>query len=121
MKVPGPDHPITITPAEELIVVSFHGQEIACSRRALALTESTYPTAFYIPREDARMELLSASEHHTYCPYKGEASYYSLAEVAGDGLNAVWSYEAPYPAMEQIRGHLAFYSNQVQIVRTPLT
>lgn len=120
MKIPGPDHPITIVPSDQLIVVTFHGQEVARSSRALALTEASYPTAFYIPAQDVRLDLMSGSEHHTYCPYKGEASYRSLAAEPGDGLNAVWSYEEPYPAMEQIRGHVAFYTNQVEIVTSPL-
>jgi uncharacterized protein (DUF427 family) len=120
MKLPGPDHPISIGPCGKLVVVKFHGREIARSTQALALDEAQYPTALYIPREDARLDLMTASEHQTHCPYKGTASYMSLAEVPGDGKNAVWSYEEPYPAMEPIKGHLAFYGNQVEILVTAL-
>lgn len=118
MKLPGPDHPITITPTDKLVVVSFHGQEIARTNRALALDESRYPTVFYVPAEDARLDLMPRSDHTTYCPYKGEATYRSLSSEPGDGLNAVWSYETPYPAMEQIRGYLAFYTNQADLIVT---
>jgi uncharacterized protein (DUF427 family) len=118
MKLPGPDHPISIAPYGKLVVVSFHGQEIARSSRALALNEAQYPTALYIPREDVRLDLMTASDHQTHCPYKGTATYRSLAATPGDGKNAVWSYEEPYPAMDQIKGHVAFYANQVEIVTT---
>lgn len=120
MKLPGPDHPISIAPCGKLVVVSFHGQEIARSTRALALDEAQYPTVLYIPREDARLDLMTDSDHHTDCPYKGTATYRSLADTPGDGKNAVWSYEAPYPAVDPIKGHLAFYPHQVEIVTTDL-
>jgi uncharacterized protein (DUF427 family) len=121
MKLPGPDHPISITSAGKLVVVSFHGQEIARSNRALALDESKYPTVIYVPAEDAHLELMPRSDHTTYCPYKGEATYRSLSATPGDGLNAVWSYEKPYPAMEQIRGYLAFYTNQVDVALSEMS
>jgi uncharacterized protein (DUF427 family) len=120
MKLPGPDHPITIAQSEKLIVVSFHGEEIARTARALELKEASYPTVYYIPRDDVRMDLMAPSERQTYCPYKGDATYRSLSNTPGDGLDAVWSYEQPYPAMEQIREHLAFYTDQVEIVTSPL-
>jgi uncharacterized protein (DUF427 family) len=120
MKLPGPDHPISIAPYGKLVVVSFHGQEIARSSRALALKEAQYPVALYLPSEDARLDLMTDSAHQTDCPYKGTATYRSLADTPGDGKNAVWSYEDPYPAMDPIKGHVAFYANQVEIVVSDL-
>lgn len=120
MKLPGPDHPITITPSASVVTVLFKGIEVAHTTRALALDESHYPTVFYIPREDARMDLMTSSEHQTYCPYKGAATYFTLGPEPGNGLNAVWSYQDPYPAMELIREHVAFYTDQVELVVAPL-
>lgn len=116
MKLPGPDHPITISATPNRVQVLFHGHLLADTERALTLKEATYPPVFYIPREDAEMSVLGRTQHSTYCPYKGEASYYSIARDGAVAENAVWSYEAPYPAMEQIKGYLAFYPNQVEFV-----
>ena len=114
MKVPGPDHPITITPLAEQVVVRMGESVIADTKRVLKLAEASYPPVLYIPRADADMSLLTRSDRHTYCPYKGDCSYFSIA--SGErGLNAVWSYEAPYPAVAEIKDHLAFYPDRVQI------
>ncbi|HWG06112.1 MAG TPA: DUF427 domain-containing protein [Beijerinckiaceae bacterium] len=113
MKVPGPDHPISVTPDGKHVRVLWQGRVVADSTKALALKEASYPIVYYIPRADVDMSLLDRSAHHTYCPYKGEASYYSLAAEGGAAENAVWSYEDPYPAMETIRGHVAFYPDRV--------
>lgn len=110
VKIPGPDHPITITPSDAHVVVRAGGKVIADTRRALALQEANYPLAYYIPREDAETALLERSDHTSYCPYKGEASYHS---VVGGTTNAVWSYEAPYDAVAEIRDYLAFYPDRV--------
>jgi uncharacterized protein (DUF427 family) len=118
MKLPGPDHPITIAANPKRVQVLFHGHLIAETDRALTLKESTYPAVQYIPRDDAAMMYLTRTEHGSHCPYKGDASYYSIARDGTVAENAVWSYEAPYPAMDQIRGYLAFYPNQVEIVET---
>ena len=113
MKIPGPDHPITITPSGKRIRVVWHGQVVADSQHALALEETTYPIVHYIPRADVKMSLLKRGTHRTYCPYKGDASYYSLAAEGAEAENAVWSYEDPYPAMAPIRDYLAFYPNKI--------
>jgi uncharacterized protein (DUF427 family) len=113
MKLPGPDHPITISANPRRVRVTSNGRIVADTTRALTLTEASYPAVQYIPREDADMTLLARTAHTTYCPYKGDASYYSL-QIGGKTVeNAVWSYEAPYPAMRQIAGYLAFYPNRV--------
>ena len=113
MKLPGPDHPITITPNPKRIRVTFNGAVVADSARALTLQEASYPAVQYIPREDADMALLARTERSTHCPYKGDASYYSIEAAGRRAENAIWSYETPYPAMAQIAGHLAFYPDRV--------
>jgi len=113
VRIPGPDHPITVTRSDAHVVVRAGGKVIADTSRALALQEASYPLVYYIPREDADMDLLERTDHASYCPYKGEASYYSLR---GGAANAVWSYEAPYDAVAEIRGHLAFYPDRVDAI-----
>ena len=113
MKIPGPNHPITIAPSGKRVRVLWQGKVIADSSQALALQETTYPAVYYIPRKDVDMSALKRTEHSTYCPYKGDASYYSLAADGKEAENAVWSYEDPYSAMEEIRGYVSFYSTKV--------
>ena len=115
MKVPGPDHPITVAANSKRIQVLYNGHVIVDTKRGLTLKEASYKPVIYVPREDADMAYLTRTEHTTYCPYKGDASYYSLMMDGRIAENAVWTYETPYPAMEQIRGMLAFYPNQVEI------
>jgi uncharacterized protein (DUF427 family) len=113
MKQPGPDHPITIAPAQKRVRVTFAGKTIADSTRALTLSEAGYAPVFYIPRADAAMDALTASDHHSYCPYKGEAGYFSIAAGGKRSENAVWTYAEPYPAVAAIKEHLAFYPSRV--------
>jgi uncharacterized protein (DUF427 family) len=115
MKVPGPDHPITVTANPKRLQVVYNGHVIVDSERALTLQESTYPAVIYFPREDAEMAFFGRTDHKTHCPYKGDASYFSLNMDGRLAENAVWTYEEPYPAMAEIRGYLAFYPNQVEI------
>jgi uncharacterized protein (DUF427 family) len=93
--------------------VLFNGEVVAETTRALTLREASYPAVQYIPREDARMALLARTPRSTHCPYKGDASYYSIEAGGRRAENAIWSYEAPFPAMAQIAGHLAFYPDRV--------
>ena len=113
MKVPGPDHPITIEANPRKVRVVFAGKVIAETTRALTLKEAAYPPVFYIPREDAHMELLKRVDHSTHCPYKGDAAYYSIQANGKQADQAIWTYEQPYPAVAQIKDHLAFYPNRV--------
>ncbi|WP_016836275.1 DUF427 domain-containing protein [Herbaspirillum lusitanum] len=113
VKVPGPDHPITITPTAARVVVSLAGRTIADTRAALALKEASYPPVYYIPRADVDFSLLERTDHQTYCPYKGECSYYSIPLGADRSVNAVWSYEEPYDAVAAIKGYVAFYPDRV--------
>ncbi|WP_149537009.1 DUF427 domain-containing protein [Siccirubricoccus phaeus] len=115
MKLPGPDHPITIAPHAGKVTVRFGGEVIAETSRALELKEASYPPVLYIPREDARMEKLARTDHTTYCPYKGDCNYFGIQAGGQQAENAVWTYESPYPAVAPIDAHLAFYPNKVQI------
>jgi uncharacterized protein (DUF427 family) len=116
VKLPGPDHPITVEPAASRVVVRAGGKTIADTRRALTLQEGHYPAVYYVPREDADLGLLGRTDHHTYCPYKGDASYYSILPAGQRGTNAVWTYEAPYDAVNPIKDHLAFYPDRVDAI-----
>ena len=113
MKLPGPDHPITIARNGGRVRVSFAGKTIAETANALTLKEASYPPVFYIPRADADMSALTPTAHHTHCPYKGDASYFTIAVGGRTAENAVWSYEQPFPAVAKIKEYLAFYPNRV--------
>jgi uncharacterized protein (DUF427 family) len=115
MKIPGPDHPITIAPNPKKVRVSIDGFVIAETSQALTLREASYPAVQYIPRTDAKADLLTSTDHHTYCPYKGDASYLTIHADGKTLENAIWSYEQPYDAVKDIAGHLAFYPNKVTI------
>jgi uncharacterized protein (DUF427 family) len=113
IKVPGPDHPIAIEANLSRVVVTVGGRVVADTRDALTLREATYPAVQYIPRRDVDMAALTRSEHTTYCPYKGDASYYSIPAGGDRSLNAVWTYETPFEAMAQIKDYVAFYPDRV--------
>jgi uncharacterized protein (DUF427 family) len=115
--MPGPEHPITIEPSRGRVVVRVANLDIADSTRALLLREANYPPVLYVPRADADMSLLERTAHMTYCPYKGECSYYSIPVGGAKSINAVWSYETPSPAVVEIQGHLAFYRDRVDSIQ----
>ena len=116
VKIPGPDHPITITPTKGRVRVTVGGKRIADTREALSLKEAAYPVVQYIPRKDVDMAQLQRTSHQTYCPYKGECAYYSIAAGGERSVNAVWTYEAPYAAVSDIREYLAFYPDRVDAI-----
>ncbi|RST56430.1 DUF427 domain-containing protein [Variovorax sp. MHTC-1] len=116
VKIPGPDHPITIAANPARVVVKAAGRVIADTRAALTLREASYPAVQYIPRKDVDMSLLARTEHATYCPFKGDCAYYSIPSAGGKGANAVWTYEQPYESVEQIKDHLAFYPDRVDAI-----
>jgi uncharacterized protein (DUF427 family) len=118
VKIPGPDHPITIAPNPKRVVVKVGCRVVADTRRAVALREASYPAVNYIPREDVDMTLLERSAHSTYCPYKGDCSYFSIPLGGETARNAVWSYEAPYAAVAEIKNRLAFYPDRVTVEET---
>ena len=113
IKIPGPDHPISIQRNPARVVVSVAGHTIADTRNALTLREADYSPVQYIPREDVDLSQLKGTDHTTYCPYKGDCSYYSVPAGGKKSVDAVWTYEDPYPAVAQIKGHVAFYPDRV--------
>jgi uncharacterized protein (DUF427 family) len=116
IKIPGPDHPITIARNPHRVVVTLAGETIADSADVLTLREAGYPAVQYIPRRDVAMALLERSATQTYCPYKGEASYFSIPSGGRRSLDAIWTYETPYAAVAAIRDHLAFYPDRVDAI-----
>ncbi len=120
IKNPGPDHPISIQHNRARVVVSVAGRVIADTRNALALREAVYPAVQYIPRQDVDFSQLERTDHATYCPYKGDCNYYSIPGGGKKSVNAVWTYEDPYPAVAQIKGHVAFYPDRVDEIAEQL-
>jgi uncharacterized protein (DUF427 family) len=116
VKIPGPDHPITLERNGNRITVKVAGRIVADTRDALTMREASYPPVQYIPRQDVDMTLLQPTDHATYCPYKGDASYFSISSGGDRSTNAVWTYEAPYEAVSPIKGHLAFYPDRVDAI-----
>lgn len=118
VKQPGPDHPITIEPNPARVTVKVSDRTVADTTNALTLREAGYAPVQYVPIEDVDPAVLAPSDHATYCPYKGDASYYSLT-VGANGENAVWEYRRPYSAVSEIVGHVAFYPDRVEIAEQP--
>ena len=115
MLTPGPDHPITITPATNRWRARFAGHVIADTYDAVVLQESSYPPVVYFPRADVATEYMSRTDRSTTCPYKGDASYYTVLMDGNFAENAVWTYETPHPAMTEIEGRLAFYPDKIDV------
>ena len=115
IRQPGPDHPIRIEQNPGRVAVAVDGQVIADTRDALTLWEANYPPVQYIPLSDVDTSLLQPTDHYTYCPFKGDCSYYTILAGGPRTVNAVWTYEAPYDAVAAIKDHVAFYPNRVDI------
>ena len=116
LRIPGPDHPITISPQPGRVVVTAGGRVVADSRAALSLQEAAYPAVLYLPRADVDMSQLERTGHATYCPYKGDCAYYSIPAGGERAVDAVWTYEQPYDAVAAIRDHVAFYPDRVDSI-----
>jgi uncharacterized protein (DUF427 family) len=116
VKQPGPSHPITIEANPARVVVTVAGQIVASSQRALTLREADYPPVQYIPLADVEQSLLAPSDHVTYCPFKGDASYFSVPAGGERSRNAVWVYREPYAAVAEIKDHVAFYPDRVDAI-----
>jgi uncharacterized protein (DUF427 family) len=116
VKIPGPDHPISVALHTKRVRVKFSGVVLAETSRALVMEERGYPNVFYVPREDADQSLLIRTAHSTYCPYKGDASYFSIRVGDRVSENAIWTYEAPYDAVASIKEYLAFYPARVDSI-----
>ncbi|WAJ45554.1 DUF427 domain-containing protein [Mycobacterium sp. Aquia_216] len=113
---PNAGHPITITPTEGRVQVRVNGELVADSTAALELREATIPAVQYIPLDDVAQDRLTRTETVTYCPFKGDASYYAVTTSAGDTVeDVIWTYEQPYPAVAEIAGHVAFYPDKADI------
>jgi uncharacterized protein (DUF427 family) len=113
---PGPDHPIEIVRNPARVIVTLAGTVIADTTEALTLIEGGYPPVQYVPRKDVDMDALERTDHHSYCPYKGHASYFSIPGGGERSANAIWTYEAPYNAVAIIKDHLAFYPDRVDAI-----
>jgi uncharacterized protein (DUF427 family) len=114
-----PGHPITITAAPYRVRVTFAGRVVADTMRALSLTEASYAPVMYIPREDVDLTAFERTDHTTRCPYKGEASYYSIHAGDRTAANALWSYEQPLEAVSAIAGYMAFFPDRVALEELP--
>jgi uncharacterized protein (DUF427 family) len=116
IKIPNADHPISIERNPNRIAVTVDGHVIAATTNALTLREASYPPVLYIPRGDVDMALLERTAHSTYCPYKGDCAYYSIPAGGERSANAIWTYEAPFDAVAEIKDHLAFYPDRVDAI-----
>jgi uncharacterized protein (DUF427 family) len=114
-KIPGPDHPITVEPTGTRVTVRVGDKVLADSKNALTLREANYPPVQYVPLADIDPDAIARTDSHTYCPFKGEASYYTIATPDGDLVDAIWIYEQPYDAVAEIAGHAAFYPDKVEL------
>jgi uncharacterized protein (DUF427 family) len=113
---PTAEHPITVEPTGKHVTVRINGEVVADTDDALTLQESTYPAVQYIPLSDLAQSMLQSSDTTTYCPFKGDASYYDVTTPAGETVqDAIWTYEQPYPAVADIAGHVAFYPDKADI------
>lgn len=116
MTAPNHPHAITIAPNPHRVQVTFSGTKIADSKRALVLREGPLPPAQYIPREDVAMSYLHPTTHSTHCPFKGDATYFSVSAGGKTAENAVWSYESPLAAVSDIKGYVAFYPEKMDAI-----
>ena len=116
-----PDYRVDLLPENRRVKVVFAGVTIADTGAALRFEETAHGPVYYLPEKDVRLDLLRPTEHHTRCPYKGEASYWTI-EVPGDAgsakqsENAVWAYPAPYDEVSGLAGYYAFYPNRVDSI-----
>jgi uncharacterized protein (DUF427 family) len=116
VKIPDATHPITVSPTGARVLVRIGGVTVAATDQALSLAEASYPVAQYIPLEDVDQALLERTTTQTYCPYKGDASYYSVTTPDGTTeADVIWTYEHPYPSVAEIAGHVAFYPDRSEI------
>ncbi len=110
-----PDYAVGISPSSDAVVVRRGDVIVAESQRALRIDESFHESVWYLPRDDVRMDLLERTDHSTYCPFKGHASYYSLVTESGTEENVVWTYEDPFEEVAGLKDYLAFYADRVEV------
>lgn len=114
-----PGYRVDLEPCPERIRVRFHGETIADSTRTLTVRETKHEPVVYFPREDVRMDLLQRTDHGTFCPFKGEASYWTLRVGDHAEENVVWSYEHPFEEVAGLKDYLSFYPDRVEWSRAP--
>ena len=120
LKIPDATHPITIRPTSARVTVRVGGTVVAETDNALSLAEASYPVVQYIPIADVEQSLLERSTSQTYCPYKGDANYYTVNAPNGSTeTDVIWAYEHPYPSVAEIAGHVAFYPDRAEITVDP--
>jgi uncharacterized protein (DUF427 family) len=120
VKIPDASHPIIISPTGTRVTVRIGGTVIAETDDALSLAEASYPVVQYIPLTDVDQSLLDRTTTQTYCPYKGDASYYTVTTPdGGTEKDVIWTYERPYPSVSEIAGHVAFYPDRAEIAVKP--
>ena len=115
MKIPGPDHPISFEAAMRRARAAFANHVIADTEEAVILREASYPAVYYFPKDDVEMSFFAQTNHHTHCPYKGDASYWSALIDGQIAENVAWSYEDPFPSAMAIKGMIAFYPDRVEV------
>ena len=119
VKIPDATHPITIRPTSARVTVRVGGTVVAATDDALSLAEASYPVVQYIPLADVNTSLLERTTTQSYCPYKGDASYYTVKTPDGSETDVIWTYEHPYPSVAEIAGHVAFYPDRSEITIDP--
>jgi uncharacterized protein (DUF427 family) len=108
-----PDHKVDLIKSDKHVLVIFNGEVVADSERTIIVDESGHSIVYYFPRSDVRMDYMQRTNHHTYCPFKGEASYYTLTVRDKKEENAVWTYEEPYDEVRELKDYIAFYADRV--------
>ena len=113
---PNAEYPISVAPTGRHVTVRVGGEVVADTDRALTLAEHGHPPVLYIPLADVARDMLTRTDTATYCPFKGDASYFRVTTAAGHTIDdAAWAYQRPYPAVAAIAGHLAFYPDKADI------
>ena len=120
VKIPDATHPITIRPTGSRVTVRVGGAVVAQTDSALSLAEASYPVVQYIPVDDVDQALLERTTSQTYCPYKGDASYYTVKVPGHTETDLIWTYEHPYPSVAEIAGHVAFYRDRAEVTVEPV-
>jgi uncharacterized protein (DUF427 family) len=115
IRKPNADHPLVITPTGRRVTVHVNGEMVADTFQALTVQEANYPEVQYIPFSDLVEQLLVRTDTSTYCPYKGDASYYSVKTDDAMVEDVIWTYERPHAAASAIAGHVAFYPDRATV------
>lgn len=113
-RIEGPAHKLLMQEFPRRIRATFGGQTVVDTTGAVLLHETGLPPQVYVPVQDIRADLIQPTEHHTYCPFKGTASYWTVT-AAQQGRqsqvaeNAIWSYPEPNAEASWLQGYAGFY------------